>query len=105
MRPYWTHALPNVLVSFAVVQATGSTGGAQRSAPTGGAANGTPFHEYEPLVLVSSLPTMGPKRVCLSVLASCGPAAASRGTDRARQAAARRKVWAMFLSPGGEVCD
>ncbi len=59
MRPYCTQALPNCRAARTSLQAAGSAGAFQRSAPTGGAAYGTPFHDQVPLA-ASALPSTRP---------------------------------------------
>src|SRR5262245_24671090 len=66
MRPYCAHALPNCWVSFGSFHGSGSAGALQRSSPTGGFANGTPFQPYVPVVAESSTPITRPKLVCRS---------------------------------------
>src|SRR5262245_43551105 len=62
-RPFCTQALPNSRVSFGRLHESGSTGGRQRRSPTGGLANGTPFHAKVPSLRELSTPMTSPKRV------------------------------------------
>src|SRR4051812_5190185 len=111
MRPYCEQALPNDCVSFVVVQACGSCGAFQRSAPTGGAAKGMPFHEYVPWPK-SSEPFTSPRCVVFrsgSVPPPPPQAASSSDKPNAAQYAAPLAQGRMFLfftfSPLGLVCE
>src|SRR6218665_3909999 len=87
MRPFCRQA------ARTPVQLAGSTGARQRSAPTGGWAKGTPFHDQVPLRALSSTPSSLPKEV----VRSSGPsssdepphAASTRPAARAAAAQAR----------------
>src|SRR4051812_38998982 len=70
------HSFPNAVAANGVVHRAGACGGAQRRAPTGGAAYGIPSHSPTPL---TTIPHTGPLLVRTSVPgAQPGAAAAVR---------------------------
>src|SRR3982751_4797733 len=108
MRPYCTHALPNCCVVRGVAQASGSTGGFQRRAPTGAFANGTPFQDQVPFLAASLVPCTVPKAV-LRVVVGNGSSSPPPQPLRKAQPASRtasadpasRFIVRLLWGPGG----